>query len=91
MYLWHPFVIAVVVAWKLPVPVLATMALAMAVATVSWLLVERPILRPSGPRRPPGPEQHTSRARNDDQWPVRSDRSETWRDTAGSKPSPSAR
>jgi peptidoglycan/LPS O-acetylase OafA/YrhL len=91
MYLWHPFVIAVVVAWKLPVPVLASTVLAMAVATASWLLLERPILRPSGSRRPPRPEHHAFGVGTDDQWPVRSDRSETWSETAGSNPSPSAR
>ena len=89
MYLWHPFVIAVVVAWKLPLPVLATTAVAMAIATMSWLIVERPLLRPTASS--PGALPEPPVAGPDAQWPVRSERSDTCRETAGSRPSPRAR
>jgi peptidoglycan/LPS O-acetylase OafA/YrhL len=48
MYLWHPFVLAAVVGAGLPQRFLVTVALVTAVASASWYLVERPVLRSAG-------------------------------------------
>ena len=85
MYLWHPFVIPVVVSLRLPLPFVATTVLALVVATASWLLVERPFLRA------PSAGADGVRGPVSGQRPVRSARSATWDETAGSSPSPSAR
>lgn len=107
MYLWHPFLIPVVLALGLPLPFVATTVLALSVATGSWLLIERPFLATPtkrqlrhNPAEPnprfvtqlpfcEGPSSFAQAQR--DQWPVRSDRSATCEETAGSRPSPSAR
>jgi peptidoglycan/LPS O-acetylase OafA/YrhL len=93
MYLWHPFLAPVVVTIGLPLPFVTTTVLAVAVATVSWLLVERPLLRGV----PPAPESPAVTRAPAVSWapprqrPVRSARSATCDETAGSSPSPSAR
>ena len=46
MYLWHPLVLGAVVAAGTPLTFLTTTALTMALATVSWVCVERPWLTP---------------------------------------------
>ena len=51
MYLWHPFALAVVLSVGLEQRFLSTWALSMAIAAVSWVLVERHFLRTQAARR----------------------------------------
>jgi peptidoglycan/LPS O-acetylase OafA/YrhL len=51
MYLWHPFVLAAVVGLAIPVPFVATLLISIALASASWVLIERRWLEPERRRR----------------------------------------